>query len=520
MWERTKRCGPSMDRMLSSPSVPLMPGSLMRTALFGLTMLVVAPPGAWAGEVGDRARAEARLQETLAEILRSPELGDAEVGVHVRSLRDGHTVFERNSAKLFNPASNVKLVTSAAAFAYLGPNYRFKTVVYRDKPMSGGVLNGNLYIRGFGDPTLTDEQLFGLVNEIALSGISEVKGDLVVDDTFFDQVYEGPGWDQEYSDHSYAPSMSALAINYGNFTLRILPGDSIGSAAKVLVWPEIPSIELTSSAVTRGDGTRSRVFVGTSKGDGNKVVVNVRGAVSLADETGLTLYRRVYHPTMYAGEEIRSLLEMRGVKIKGKVRLGPANKTGVVVATHLSRPLAEVASVLNKFSNNFIAEQMLKTLGAELRGEPGTWEKGCSVAAQFLQDIGVTPGSFILGNGSGLNDINRLTPEQITRILDVMYSRFELAPEYIGSLAVAGSSGTINSRFANSPATARLRAKTGSLTGVSALSGYVVSKDNHLFAFSVMMNGYSGRTRSMWKVQDRIGTALAEFQGADVLARP
>lgn len=480
---------------------------------------VLFTPPAIAAEVPDKNAAEARLTQTLQEILRSPELGDADVAVHVRSLKDGHTVFERNASKLMNPASNVKLVTTAAALWYLGPSYRFKTVAYRDRAMTGGVVQGNLYIKGFGDPTLTDEQLFGFVNEIALSGVSEVRGDLIVDDTFFDQVYEGPGWDQEYSDRSYAPSMSALAINFGTFTLRVLPGDSPGADAKVKVWPAVPSIEVTSDAVTTAAGSRGRLFVGTSR-EGDKVLVTVRGSISTSEPNGVTLYRRVYHPTLYAGEQIRNLLEMRGVKIKGRVKIGTLNRGGIPIATHFSRPLAEVISVLNKFSNNFIAEQILKTLAAEVRGEPGTWEKGSSVLGEFLHEIGVAPGTFVLGNGSGLNDINRLTAEQLTKILDAMYTHFELAPEYVASLAMAGHSGTINSRFGNTAAVSRLRAKTGSLTGVSALSGYVISKDGQVFAFSVMMNGYSGRTRSMWKVQDRIGTALAEFRSGEVIAQP
>jgi D-alanyl-D-alanine carboxypeptidase/D-alanyl-D-alanine-endopeptidase (penicillin-binding protein 4) len=466
-----------------------------------------------------RAQAEQRLRNNLAEILRSPELSDSDVGVHVRSLTDGRTVFERNAGKLFNPASNVKLVTTAAALWHLGPSYRFKTIAYRDRAMNGGVLNGNLYIKGFGDPTFTDEQIFGFVNEIALHGIEEVRGDLVIDDTFFDNVYEGPGWEQEYGDRSYAPSMGALAVNFGTYSIRVLPGDSVGAAARVKVWPEIPSIAVKSEAITRGDGSRSRLWIGTTKSDGNKIEVSVRGAVSMGDP-GEVVYRRAYHPTIFAGEHLRRMLELRGVKVKGKVRVGPINRGGVPIAAHFSKPLGEIVSTLNKFSNNFIAEQILKTLGAEIRGEPGSWEKGCAVMSDFLHEIGVAPGGYVLGNGSGLNDINRLTPEQITRILEAMYRRFELGPEYVASLAVAGTSGTITSRFGGGPAVSRLRAKTGSLMGVSALSGYVVTKDDQVLAFSVMMNGYSGRARAMWTVQDRIGNALADFYTGEVLAQP
>jgi D-alanyl-D-alanine carboxypeptidase/D-alanyl-D-alanine-endopeptidase (penicillin-binding protein 4) len=463
---------------------------------------------------------EAQLRAQLQEILRAPALDDALVGVHVRSLSDGRTIFERNGTKLFNPASNVKLVTTAAALWYLGSSYRFRTIAYRDASLRGGTLSGNLYVKGRGDPMLTSEELFGFVNEIALHGIEKIEGNIVVDDEFFDSVWEGPGWDQERSDKSYAPPVGALSVNFGTFSIRAMPGDRVGAPARVSVWPDVPSIELSSTVVTRGRDTRRQIWVGTTRDDDGKLEVTVRGALPLGDIDGVTVYKRVYNPPLYAGEAIRRMLELRGIPVKGRVVRGTSPGTAIPVATHFSLPLAKVVSILNKHSNNFIAEQILKTLGAEVRGGQGTWEKGCDVVREFLEQAGIPRSSFVFGNGSGLNDINRLTPEQVTRLLDAMYKRFEVQPEFVASLAVAGVSGTINSRFADEPAMARLRAKTGSLQGVSALSGYVVTQDNKLLAFSVMMNDYHGRARSMWSIQDRIGNALAEFKSADVIAQP
>jgi D-alanyl-D-alanine carboxypeptidase/D-alanyl-D-alanine-endopeptidase (penicillin-binding protein 4) len=465
--------------------------------------------------------AEHELRVTLEEILRTPELEQAAVGIHVRSLQDGHTLFDRNAGKLFNPASNQKIVTSAAALWYLGPNYRWKTQAFRDLKAPGGHVAGNLYVKGFGDPMLTTEELFGFVNDIALHGIAQVDGDLVVDDTFFDDVFEGPGWDQERSDQSYAPPIGALSTNFGTFTLRVLPGDGPGTPGRVLVWPDVPLVEIASEVETAGRSTRPHVWVGTTWGDQGKVKVSIRGAVDAGDGEGLTLYRRVRQPSLYAGETLKHLLELRGVHVKGKVKTGKVPRTDVVlIATHLSAPLADILSTLNKFSSNFIAEQVVKTLGAELRGAPGTWAKGCDVMSAFMEEIGVPRGAYVLGNGSGLNDVNRVTPEQLTRILEAMYRRFEVTPEFVGSLAVAGISGTIHGRFEDGPAAQRLRAKTGSLRGVSALSGYVATRNNTVLAFSVIMNDFATRSSVMRHVQDRIGNALAAFQTADVIARP
>lgn len=510
-----------MDRTSTNhrPRIRLFP------ALAALASLIVLLPLAVAAVVGLSAvpprttfaneAAENRLRQELRGILRAPQLTDAIIGVHVRSVSDGRTIFAHNGDKLFNPASNQKLLTTAAALYYLGPSYRFRTEVRRSGILQGGVLNGDLYLVGRGDPTLTTETVFGLVNEIAMRGISSIQGDLYVDDTFFDDVFEGPGWDQEIGDHTYAAPVGAMSVNFNTFELRVLPGARAGAPLRAEIWPPVSSVEVIVKGRTRGRGRRSRVFIGTTRQPDDGVRVTVRGGLSLTDQAGRLARRRVHHPTRFAGEMVRTILEMRGIKITGGVRIGAADpESTALLCIHWSEPLAEIVSTLNKYSNNFMAEQVLKTLAAEVQGAPGTWEKGNQTVARFLTEIGVPADSFVLANGSGLNDTNRVAPMQITLLLRQMHKRFELRPEFVASLAVAGDSGTINGRFEDSPAASRLRAKTGSLTGVSALSGYVVTKSNEVFAFSIMINDYPGRPRAMWGIQDEIGIALAEFPGA------
>lgn len=466
-----------------------------------------------------RSPAEERLRVELQGILRSPELKHAFAGVHVRLLGDGRTLYSHNAGKLFNPASNMKLLTTAAALWHLGPSYRFKTVAVRDDAMAGGVVQGNLYVRGHGDPMLTTEELFGFVNEIALHGIQKVTGDLIIDDTFFDAKTEGPGWEQEIGDHAYAAPVGPLSANFGTFTARVRPGSRIGELAEIVTFPEVPSIEIVVGVQTRGPQTRTRLWVGTTRQPDDGVRVTVRGSIAADDYEGVVIRRRVNDPSRYTGEMLYRMLEMRGVRFGGKVKKGTLPRQGAVhVATRWSEPLADVISTLNKYSNNVMAEQILKTLGAELYEPPGTWESGSRAVRDFLKEIGIPGDTYVLANGSGLNDVNRVTPVLITHLLDAMYRRFEVGPEFVASLAVAGSSGTITGRFTDSPAASRLRAKTGSLTGVSALSGYVITRSNDVLAFSVMMNDYSGRARAMWRIQDRIGIALARFQSTDAIA--
>ncbi|MGF1509041.1 MAG: D-alanyl-D-alanine carboxypeptidase/D-alanyl-D-alanine-endopeptidase [Myxococcota bacterium] len=472
---------------------------------------------AFASEV---AVADQAIREQLQEILQAPQLSSAATGVHVRSVKTGRVLFDHRGHDLFNPASNMKLLTTAASLEVLGPSYQFRTEVRRDPVVVDGVVRGNLYVVGRGDPTLTTETLFGLVNEVALRGIREVTGDLVADDSFFDDVREGPGWEEETGDPAYAAPIGAFSVNFNTFVVRVVPGDSVGAPARALIWPDIDLIRAVVDATTRPPRTPTRLWAGTSVPRQDHIHVTIRGAIAMDRTDGVLVRRRVHNPTRHGAEMMRRLLEMRGIKIGGRIREGTAPRTSTFVVAHDSPSLGDIVGQLNKYSNNFVAEQILKTLGAEIHDPPGSWQSGIRVVETFLRDLGFSDAQFRLKNGSGLNDTNRVSPALITELLRMMYRRFEVRPEFVASLAVAGHSGTIEKRFGDTIAETRLRAKTGSLTGVSALSGYVATQDDDVLAFSIMMNGYRGRARSMWQVQDAIGVALASHGQPEELASP
>lgn len=474
------------------------------TLLWASTGARASAPGA------DAADLEARLRA----ILDASELDGARVGVHIRSASDGEVLFDHHGEELFNPASNMKLLTTAAALHHLGPSYVFRTEVRRDPALVDGVVRGDLYVKGHGDPTLTTETMFGLVNEVALAGIRRIEGDLVIDDTFFDGISEGPGWEEETGDPAYAAPVGAFSVNFNTFVVRVLPGPHPGAAAIARTWPDIEMFDVRVEAMTRGPRTRTRIWAGTSAPRPDRIDVVLRGHIASDAVRGRLIRRRVHDPSRFAGGMMKRLLELRGIDVKGRLRIAPLPESPTVaVATHYSRHLSDIVSLLNKYSNNFVAEQILKTLGAEILEPPGTWDKGTRVVADFLRELGVPDGAYVLGNGSGLNDVNRVTPALVTEVLQRMYQRFDVRPEFVASLAVAGLSGTIGSRFSDTPAVSRIRAKTGSLTGVSTLSGYVVTGDDRVLAFSVMMNGYQGSSRAMWALQDQIGVTLSRFPG-------
>jgi D-alanyl-D-alanine carboxypeptidase/D-alanyl-D-alanine-endopeptidase (penicillin-binding protein 4) len=454
------------------------------------------------------AEREAWLKSRIDEILGLPSLASATVSVAVVEVDTGRMLYGHNDGALLNPASNVKLVTTAAALAELGPEYRFKTVLMGEG-VKGGVVEGNLYLRGFGDPALVGEDLWKMASDVAARGIKKIAGDVVVDDTFFDAERIGPGFEQKQEDAPFRAPSGAVSLNYNACAILVLPGKKPGDAARVLVDPASPYFTVVNEATTVASG-RAGLTVETREADGH-TEIHVSGTVR-AGESGHTERRRIAHPDLYAGYTLRELLARRGIQVAGKVTTGQAPTSARILATHYSHPLGVIVRDVNKSSNNFMAEQVLKTVGAELGGKPGTWAKGVEGVGRFLETLGVGKSAYKMTNGSGLYDSNRFSATQMVVILRSAYRDFRFAADFVGSLALAGADGTIGHRMAGSPAERYVRAKTGTLSGVSCLSGYAGAPGRLPLAFSILMNdlGEAG-TQEARRAQDAIAETLVQY---------
>ncbi|MBE4747414.1 D-alanyl-D-alanine carboxypeptidase/D-alanyl-D-alanine-endopeptidase [Corallococcus sp. ZKHCc1 1396] len=444
------------------------------------------------------------LKNALVQVMQRTALKSSRVGVHMQSLDDGSVVFSHNADELLNPASNVKLVTSSAALVALGPEFRYETefLVEPELPADGKVKT--LYVRGKGDPTITTERLYGITSELLHAGLREVQ-EIVVDDSWFDPERTPPGYDQEDSDRAYMAPTGAVSLNWNAVAVYV----RAGTGGKAVVDMEPPSdFFVVDSSVTSGPGRARRVSVKSAAlGDRQKIVV--KGQVP--DERGaVSVWKKIDSPPLYFGGTLKQLLISRGVKVKGKVKQGLTPSRARVVYVAQSDTFDIVLKRLNKLSSNFVAEMLLKTMGAELRGAPGSFAKGVDVVEEFLErDVGLPRGTYVMKNGSGLNDANRFSAAQMNRLLRHMYERFPLAPEYLSSLGIAGKDGTLKYRFDGTDAVGRLRAKTGTLEGVSALSGYVQSAGGEKFSFSIMVNDYAGRAGPVVAGMDALGAAVA-----------
>lgn len=466
-----------------------------------LVLALALATGAAAAPAGTRERDHEMLREVVAEISARAPLGSARLGIQVVSLADGSVLFARNADDLLNPASNVKLVTAAAALARLGPDYRFETEFFLE---GTGSERPRLLVRGKGDPSMTTERLYQVVSELKHLGLHDVS-DIVLDDTFFDTERLAPGFEQETTDRPYTAPTGALSLNLNAVGIHVR---SVGAGLRPVVEVDPPSDFFTVLDAAVGTSSRARRSSVSSLPDGERQRIVVRGTVPASGE--FAVWKRVDQPPFYFGQTLRMLLEQRGIHVRGKVRLGavPDHLRPFYVAQ--SETLDMVLKRMNKSSSNFVAEQLLKTMGAEARGVPGTTAKGVQATEEFLErEVGIRRGSYVFKNGSGINDTNRFSAAQLTRLVKTMAERFALAPEYLSSVPIGGKDGTLKWRFEGTEAAGRLRAKTGTLENVSALSGVVQSAGGEAFAFSILVNDFPGRTAPVVQAIDALGAALA-----------
>lgn len=408
-------------------------------------------------------------------------------GVAVFDLKNDRLTLGVNLEKLYIPASNAKIITSLTALKMLRPDYTFKTTFYIDGKIKQGTLQGNLYIKGFGDPDLVPEQVWRMVTDLRNSGLQKVEGDLVADDTFFDDQLLGPGWDVSQSARTYQAPISALSVNFNTVSIKVLPGAREGEAASIYVDPRTRYIQIKNSSSTGPPSSRSTIAVSREPVP-NGDLVTVTGNIP-SNSGGERHTANITKPTLYALTVFHEIMKNEGVVVTGETRTGKVPPQAAQHLTHESRPLSLIVWGLNKFSNNFIAEQILKTMGAEFRGEPGTFAKGIEAVQTYMKEMGVEPDSYVLVDGSGLSPKNRLSAAQIIQALRAAYADFELAPEFMASLAVMGTDGSVSKRLRRSHLTGNVRTKTGSLNGVSALSGYAPMPGVGPVAFSFLMNG-------------------------------
>lgn len=449
-----------------------------------------------------------RLASEIDKTLNSPFVAHGIQGVLVRSLRDGRVVYEKNSNLAFVPASNMKLIVSAACLDLLGADYRMVTRLFVSGDVtSEGTLTGSLHIVGGGDPVLKVDHLKEMMERVKETGIRVINGDIVADDTLFDDIRLGPNWGWDDEPYYYAAQISALNLNKNVVEVWVRPGQTAGAPAVVTLNPSTSYMTISNQCVTSKAGGDKSVMVNRVHGQN---IIRVVGSVSADYKPSVAEELiSVDDPTLYTCHVLMEMLQREGVQVRGQIRRGACPQNARLVATHYSPPLSEIIAFLNKPSDNLIAECLLKTLGVRFKGK-GTIESGIEVEVQFLKRIGLDMTAIGIVDGSGLSRQNLVSPKNLVALLTYMY-RHKHSEIFVSSLPIAGVDGTLKNRMKGTDCEKNVWAKTGYLNRVSTISGFMKTKAGEPLVFSIMMNNHLCKNRDATAVQDRILGILARM---------
>ena len=502
------------------PSGPFPP-ALAR--LFLATVLAILPTLATAQATSDTDGLAALIDAQLD----AEAFDDAYWGAYVVDLTDGRVLYDRNAARRFIPASNMKLFSTAAALDALGTDFRYDTHLYADGQVRGGTLPGSLVVRGSGDPTFGGRYSGGdltrtfrqWADSLKANGIRRISGHVIGDDDVFDDRALGEGWQWDDLVWYYGAEISGLQYNEGTINLAV-HGVEPGERARIDVDPDVGYIQLVNRTTTTEGGRIREGYV--------RDLSSNRFTVSVSVPQGETEHEAVAisNPTRYFVRTLVAVLKREGIQVEGEAidvdewDGGDIAYGGMLhIAKHRSPRLENIVAETNTESNNVYAEHLLRTLGAHrYRGEehvPGSAQSGVTAMEPFLNRIGIDPASLRLADGSGLSALNRLTPLATVRLLTAMHedARPGMAEAFYDSLPIGGRTGTRERRYGSGDARGNVRAKTGYISGARTLSGYVRAANGRMLAFSLMCNHYSVRTSRVNRAQDAVVELLADFEG-------
>jgi len=436
-------------------------------------------------------------------------------GIEIYSLDRREILYETRKDHLFVPASNQKLITTAAALKYLGPDYRYPTRLFTTGKIEGDTLYGDLYIKGYGDPKLVSEQMWLLVNELKNIPIRKVVGNIIADNSFFDSLLRVKTWGQAGGSQAYNAPLGALSFNFNTVTVYVSPGKRAGDKPRVVVEPDTQYIKIKNQSQTLPSKKRGRLILNRAdRGDYDEI--SITGGISKSSRRA-RYYVNITDPTRYTLSVFKEYIARTGIQMVGAtLERGIVPKRAKLLVNHESEPLALALRGLNKFSNNLVAEQILKTLGAETFGPPGTTANGLRIISKYMRSLGFSEDQYRIVDGSGLSRQNRLTANQIVSVLEQVHDDLSIYPEFISALGVMGLDGNVRKRMHEVEDSHKARVKTGTLNSVSALSGYFQSRDGELFAFSILMNSLKCRNGQALDIQDKIVRAGLKFDRGSI----
>lgn len=441
------------------------------------------------------------LRQGLLEQVRIAEKLAPQMGVHILELESGRTVFNHHGHRLRILASNTKLFTTAAALDSFGPGYFLETRLLARGRVEAGVLKGDLAVLGGGDPNISGRHHYGdpygvfrgWASVLLSKGVRHIEGDVLLVDGLFSDEKVHASWPKDQLAKWYQAPVGALSFNDNCVLVRVSPAPSAGQPLRVELEPPLELFQVSVSGTTRSSGKGGKVVIDRHPGS---QIIEVSGFLPVSAKPA-DYWVTVEDPVQYFAAALRAALGEEGISLQGRMMLAgsPPAGTWTRVATHRS-DLLTTLEVVNKRSQNFYAESVLKLLGARHCGR-GDWESGIRAVTEFADTLGIDAGSFHMADGSGLSRGNRFSPDQVTTLLREMFFH-RWGREFMRTLPYSGEAGqSWKKRLATPPYRGNVFAKTGTLRDVSTLSGYAKARSGKTYVFSILMND----TQSNWRAK-------------------
>lgn len=470
----------------------------------GVVLMAATPSPVPGGSPWTRAQV-VTLQHTVDTLLEDPALRGAQIGLIAGDTTRGTVLYSRDADQEFMPASNFKLLVGSAALRILGPNFSYVTSVLADGAPSNGTITGNVYLRGGGDALLSAADLDAAAASLATAGVKRIDGDLIADASHDDAQRYGYGWSWDDLPYYYAPVVSALELEDGVVHINMVPGAAAGTPVTLQVNPQNDAFTIDNKLQTGTSDSKDTSDIDRPWNAPNEI--ELTGNYPLGAKPSGDIEPSVPDPESYASNVFASALTAHGITLGGKIRDGKTPPNSPVLWSHNSLPLPQLMQKFWYPSDNLMGELLLKELGVAQRGEPGTDANGRTAEQGYLRSIGVDPGTVSITDGSGLSSYDRITPRDLFTILQSDWNG-PYRDIVIDALPLAGVRGTLQHSFIGTPAQGKVFAKTGSISHVRTISGFVQTKTHGVVTFSFLVN--------QWVGDEKPGgaAALARVRGA------
>lgn len=444
---------------------------------------------------------QTELPQVVLQALSDNKVPAENISIYVRDLYADQPMLSHNVDLERSPASTIKLVTTYAALKQLGPNYAWRTQAWLRGTLQDGVLDGDLILKGYGDPFLVYERFWKFLHELREQGLQQINGDIIIDNQYFDIPQHDPAaFDgQRYNVYNAGPS--PLMFNFQASRILIkAPADESATQADVVLEPATSQAIDNRVSLVQGRCKRMHGRPKLSEDADGRLIVE--GSFSKSCEPR-SLMRVISNPDQHVFDAFREFWAGLGGSLGGGLKTGRVSKTDELFHTYASPTLAEQIRLINKWSNNVMTRQLLLTVGADRFGAPATLEKGRKAILEILQEQGIDTQGIVIDNGSGLSRNSRISARQMAQLLELAY-RDAFMPEFMSSMSVPGLDGTLVSRFRKEDMAGRSHLKTGTLNYVTAISGYMLNRQGRRLVIVIQQNGSRASAAVGAKIQDEI----------------